>query len=108
MSADRILTAVGLLAAVVAVFVPLEWWGLILLAVGLVSGFMSPSEDMLTRIGYTVAAVALPTLANSLDAIPVAGVHLNGIIDNFAIVIGGIVIANFVLVLFARLMDSGD
>jgi hypothetical protein len=43
-----------------------------------------------------------------LDAIPVAGVHLNGIIDNFAIVIGGIVIANFVLVLFARLMDSGD
>ena len=61
---------------------------------------------MAARTAYTVAAIALPTLANTLDAIPVAGPYLNATIDNFAIVIVGIVIANFLLVIVSRLMNS--
>lgn len=61
---------------------------------------------MAARTAYTVAAIAFPTLANTLDAIPLAGPHLNAIIDNFAIIIAGIVIANFLLVIVSRLMDS--
>ena len=105
MSMDRILTAIGVLLAIVAAFVVLEWWALILVLLGLLRGFLSPLTDMAARTAYTVAAIALPTLANTLDAIPVAGPYLNAIIDNFAIFIAGFVIANFLLVIVSRLMD---
>lgn len=106
MSTDRILTAIGVLLAIVAAFVALQWWALILVLLGLLSGFLSPITDMAARTGYTVAAIALPTIANALDAIPMAGPYLNTIIDNFAIVIAGIVIANFLMVVASRLMES--
>ena len=106
MSMDRILTVIGVLLAIVAVFVVLEWWALILVSLGLLNGFLSPLTDMAARTAYTVAAIALPTLANTLDVIPVAGPYLNAIIDNFAIMIAGMVIANFLLVIVSRLMDS--
>ena len=107
MNVDRIVTIVGILAAVAAVFLALEWWALILLVVGLVGGFVSPAPDMISRMGYTIAAVGLPTVANSLDAIPQVGGQLNAIVDNFAVVIGGIVIASFIMMLKDRIMDSG-
>ena len=106
MSTDRILTAIGVLLAIVAAFVALEWWALILVLLGLLSGFLSPLTDMAARTGYTVAALALPTIADALDAIPMAGSYLNAIIDNLAVVIAGIVIANFLLVIVSRLMES--
>ena len=106
MSMDRILTMIGVLLAIVAAFVQLEWWALILVLLGLVSGFVAPLTDMAARTGYTLAALALPTIANTLDAIPVAGAYANAIIDNFAVIIAGIVIANFLLVIASRLMDS--
>jgi hypothetical protein len=106
MSTDRILTAIGVLLAIVAAFVALEWWALILVLLGLLSGFLSPLTDMAARTGYTVAAIALPTIADALDAILMAGSYLNAMIDNFAVVIAGIVIANFLLVIVSRLMES--
>ena len=106
MSTDRILTAIGVLLAIVAAFVALEWWALILVLLGLLSGFLSPLKDMAARTGYTVAAIALPTIADALDAIPMAGSYLNAIIDNVAVVIAGIVIANFLSVIVSRLMES--
>ena len=79
MSTDRILTAIGVLLAIVAAFVALEWWALILVLLGLLSGFLSPLTDMAARTGYTVAAIALPTIADALDAIPMAGSYLNAL-----------------------------
>ncbi len=49
-------------------------------------------------MAYPVAAVAIPVVASSLDVIPGIGMHLNAIIDNIAVVIAGMVIANFLLV----------
>lgn len=106
MSMNRILTILGLLVAIVAVFVALEWWALILVALGLLSGFIAPLSDMASRTGYTVAAVAMPMIADTLDAIPVAGSYLNAIIDNVAVVIAGIVIANFLLVIGSQVIES--
>lgn len=108
MNVDRIITIVGILAAVAAVFLPLEWWALILLVVGLVGGFVTPAPDMMTRMAYIIAAVGLPTVANSLDAIPQVGGQLNAFIDNFAVVVGGMAIASFIMMLKDRVMDSGD
>ena len=80
MSSDRILmilmTAVAILAVVPAVPGG-EYAALILVGLGLISGFMNPEDDLLTRLAYIVVAVALPTVANSLDAIPVVGGFVN-------------------------------
>tara|TARA_B100000470_G_C19722326_1_gene360605 strand:+ start:478 stop:855 length:378 start_codon:yes stop_codon:yes gene_type:complete len=110
MSSDRILTILALLAAIIAV-VPaaaMAPWALILVALGLISGFMNPEEDLLMRVGYFIVAAALPTVANSLDAIPVAGTYLNSILDNFAVAIAGIVIAQFIMAVKDRVMPADD
>jgi hypothetical protein len=55
---------------------------------------------------YTVAAVAMPMIADTLDVIPVAGQYLNAIIDNIAVVLAGIVVANFLMVIGSRIIES--
>jgi hypothetical protein len=50
----------------------------------------------------------MPTLANSLDAIPAVGAPINAIIDNIAIMIAGMVVANFLLAVKDAVMPSGD
>ena len=62
--------------------------------------------DMTGRMAYTVAAVAIPVVANSLDVIPGIGMHLNAIIDNIAIMLAGIVIANFLLAVKDSILPS--
>jgi len=110
MNSDQILSIVGVLAAIGAALAPdsMAYWGLALLVIGLAGGFMGEALDMASRMAMTVAAVALPTIANGLDTIPAIGMQLNAIIDNFALVIGGIVLANFVLVVKDRVMPAGD
>jgi hypothetical protein len=110
MNSDQILNIVGVLAAIGAALAPdaMAYWGLALLVIGLASGFMGEALDMASRMAMTVAAVALPTIADGLDNIPAVGAQLNGIIDNVALVVGGIVIANFLLVLKDKVMPAGD
>ncbi|MCS5569717.1 MAG: hypothetical protein NZ768_05305 [Pseudomonadales bacterium] len=111
MSSDRILmilmTAVAILAVVPAVPGG-EYAALILVGLGLISGFMNPEDDLLTRLALIVVAVALPTVANSLDAIPVVGGFVNSILDNVAVAIAGIVVANVLLQIYGRLMPADD
>jgi hypothetical protein len=59
-------------------------------------------------MAYTVAAVAMPVVANSLDAIPGIGIHLNAIIDNIAVMLAGLVIANFLLAVKDSIMPSSS
>ena len=110
MSFTQIMTALGVLAAIIATFVPLtstiEWWTLVLLTIGLVNGFGAQEKDTTTVVLVIVAAVALPTIADSLNAIPMIGGYLDTIIDNFAISIGGYAIAHLVWDLKNRLMPA--
>ena len=98
----------SLAIAVIAVFADIPMVALILLALGLIGGFMNPLEDAATRVAYYVLAAALPTIANTLDVIPAVGGYLNAILDNIAITLAGIAIANFVLALSNNLMAAGD
>jgi hypothetical protein len=64
--------------------------------------------DVTGRMAYTVAAVAIPVVANSLDVIPGIGMYLNAIIDNIAIMLAGIVIANFLLAVKDSILPSSN
>ena len=104
-----ILRWVPLAVAVIATFVPdsFAYFALVLVVLGLISGFMNPIGDVATRVAYYVLAVALPKIADSLDVIPAIGGYLNGILDNFAVVIAGVAIANVCVVVYNSLMAAG-
>ena len=106
MSFNRITPALAILVAIVSAFVALEWWPLILLLIGLVFGFVAQEKDPVTSVLVIVTAVALPTVADSLNAIPMAGAYLDTIFSHFAIVIGGHAIANLCLDLKNRVMPA--
>ena len=110
MNMSKLLTALGVVVAVAAVFVGqvAAYSALILVVLGLVSGFMNPMADAASRMAYTVAAIAMPTLANSLDAIPVVGVPINAMVDNIVVMIAGMVVANFLIAVKDSVMPSGD
>ena len=110
MNANQIITILGILVAILAVFVEQvsAVSGLALVVLGLISGFMSPTADMMGRMAYTVAAVAMPTAANALDAIPAVGAPLHAIIDNIAVMLAGMVVANFLLAVKDSATGSND
>ena len=103
---DRVMPALVLVAAVLAVFVPMDYWALVLVLLGLVHGFMSRETDTVVVLMVLVAAVVLPQIADSLDAIPAVGSYLNSIIDNFAIGVAGYAVAHFVWDVWSRVMPG--
>ena len=108
MNSNQILLILSIVVALAATVVPdvMPYWPLALIALGLVNGFMNPMADAATRMAYTVAAIAIPTLADGLDAIPVAGPYLNSIIDNLMVAVAGAVIANFILVVINQVRGT--
>ena len=72
----------------------------------MISGCVSPIADLTGRMAYPVAAVGIPVVASSLDVIPGIRMDLNAIIDNIAVVIAGMVIANFLLVVTCPIPPS--
>ncbi|MEC9240033.1 MAG: hypothetical protein VX486_05340 [Pseudomonadota bacterium] len=106
---QKVLTWGSLAIAVIAVFTEaIPMVPLILVLLGLIAGFMNPLEDVGTRVAYYVLAATLPMIANNLDAIPAIGGYLNGILDNVAITIAGIALANFALALYNNAMAAGS
>jgi len=106
MSFNRIFPALAILVAIISAFVALEWWPLILLVMGLVFGFVVQEKDQTQVLTVIVLAVALPIIADSLNAIPMIGAHLDTIFTHLAILIGGHAIANLVLGLKDMIMPA--
>ena len=70
---------------------------------------MNSESDPVQRMVLLLAAIGLLVVANQLDAIPVIGGYFNSIIDNIAIAISGMVIANFIMAMVDRVKPaSGD
>ena len=111
--------AVAVVALAALEMGPVESYALVLMLLGLVSGFMYPIEDVTTRVGYYILAVLLPGIADAggersvmgdgvLMDIPVSGPFLHGFLVNFALVIAGVAIASFLLTLYKGLMAAGN
>ena len=103
MDAQKILNILAVVAAVVAPYVALDQWGLILVLIGLIMGFMGPAADAAGRAAAIVTAALLPGVADSLDAIPAVGSHVNGIVDNLAAVVAGYAVASFIMMVVNKL-----
>ena len=80
-----------------------QWFILILMAIGLVHGLMSPVTDHASQALAIVAAFAFPRLADTLDSIPAVGMYLNQFVDQLAIAIAGYAIAALINDLKSRI-----
>ena len=81
-----------------------QWFILILMAIGLVHGLMSPVTNHASQAMVIAAAFAFPRLADTLDSIPAVGMYLNQFVDQFAIAIAGYAIAALINETKSRIM----
>ena len=98
----------AVLVAVIAAVAPdvFAYFPLVLVLLGLVAGFMRPIEDVPTRVLYYVLAAALPGIADNLDAVPGIGAYANSFLDQLAVVVAGVAIANLVIAMVKGLRDA--
>ena len=81
-----------------------QWFVLVLMAIGVVHGLMSPVTDHASQAMAIVAAFAFPRLADTLDSIPAIGMYLNQFVDQLAIAIAGYAIAALINETKSRIM----
>ena len=98
----------SVLVAVIAAVAPdvFAYFPLVLVLLGPVAGFMRPIEDVPTRVLYYVLAAALPSIADNLDAVPGIGAYANSFLDQLAVVVAGVAIANFIVAMAKGLRDA--
>ena len=98
----------SVLVAVIAAVAPdvFAYFALVLVLLGLVAGFMRPIEDVSTRLVYYVLAATLPRIADNLDVIPVIGAYADAFLDQIAVVMAGVAIANLLIVMGKGLRDA--
>ena len=118
---QKLLLGVAVAVALLAAVVPdlTTYYGVALVLIGLLSGFMYPIADVTTRIAYYVLAVFLPGIADAggergvpndgvLLDIPVLGPFVHGFLGNFASVIAVVAIASVILAVINGLTAAGD
>ena len=110
MSSENIIIALIVAVAVIGAFagesIDAQSVALALVGLGLITGGMNPSGDMGERTGMLLIAVALPSVANQLDAIPAVGSYLNSICDGIAGGVAGMYLANFTIALVGRIKPA--
>lgn len=79
---------------------------LLLVLLGLVSGFMNQIEDVGTRTAYYVLAATLPTIADSMNAVPVVGGYVDSFLDNIAMAVAGVAIMSVLLQVKKMVMEA--
>ena len=101
-----LIVAIAVIGAIAGESIDAQYVALALVGLGLITGFMSPSSDMGERTGMLLVAVALPMVANQLDAIPAVGMYLNSILDSIAVGVAGMYLANFTIALYGRIKPA--
>lgn len=106
MSLDKIIWAVALLAAVVFAFFTFEYAALILVILGLASGFFVKGDH---RKALILAAIFLIAGgAGALGPIPAVGEYLTNIFTNYGAVLGAASIMVIVMATVERLIPGGS
>lgn len=85
MNAIKIILIAGLVLALIAAFVNIPYVAFALIALGLVLGFLGIGDS--NRTLFLVMAIALATVAGSLDMVPEIGGFLTTILANVSALI---------------------
>ena len=103
MNIDKIAPMAAVAISLIAVFVPFEYWGLLLIVIGLAHGLMSP--DRATQAMIYAGAIAVPLMAGTFgDTIPALGGIGEDLLVNLTIAIHGYAIAALIGDIKTRIM----
>lgn len=106
MSLDKIIWAVAAIAAIILAFVVFEYSALILVILGLVSGFFVKGDH---RRALILAAIFLIAGgAGALGPIPAIGEYLTAIFTNYGVVLAAASIMVIVMATAERLIPGMD
>lgn len=106
MSLDKIIWAVSLLAAIVFAFFTFDYAGLILVVLGLASGFFVKGDH---RKALLLAAIFLVAGgAGALGPIPAVGEYLTAIFTNYGVVLASASLLVIVMATVERLVPGGS
>ncbi|HAQ34918.1 MAG: hypothetical protein CMF74_04095 [Maricaulis sp.] len=106
MSLDKIIWAVAAIAAIILAFVAFEYSALILVILGLVSGFFVKGDH---RRALILAAIFLIAGgAGALGPIPAIGEYLTAIFTNYGVVLAAASIMVIVMATAERLIPGMD
>jgi hypothetical protein len=105
MSLEKIIWAVAFLAAIVFAFVSFDYGGLILVVLGLASGWFVKGDH---RKSLLMGAIFLHVGAGALASVPMAGDYLTGIFTNYGAVLNSAGLLVIVMATVERLMPGGD
>lgn len=101
MNAIKIILIVGMVIALVAVFINVPYVTFALIVLGLVLGFMGIGDS--DRLLYLMVAVTLATVAGSLDVVPEVGNLLTAFLENVSAMISAAAIVVVGRILAARI-----
>jgi urease accessory protein UreF len=102
-NAAKIVRIVALLVVLVAAFVSFPYAGLLMVLLGLVSGFIGVPEER--RMLYFIMAVTLATVAGALGPIPMVGEYLTAILTNLSTVINAGAVAVILVIVYERVTE---
>ena len=97
--------ALYILIAVIAGFVPMAGMNvaLILVVLGLISGFTMPRERLVLTL---VAVVALPLIGTALSVIPAIGAQLGAVMANLQLAVAGVAASAMAVLLYELTMEG--
>ena len=107
MSLDKIIWAIAAIAAIILAFVAFEYSALVLVILGLISGFFIKGDH---RRAVILAAIFLiiPAGAGALGPIPTIGEYLTAIFTNYGVVLAAASIMVIVMATAERLIPGMD
>ncbi len=100
MNAQKIVYILGLLVVLIAGLVTIPYAAVAIAILGLITGAMVEEAE---RTWVLIVAIALATVANTLDAIPGIGPYLTAILTNLAALAGAAVVAVIVRKIYERI-----
>jgi len=105
MNIDKTAPIAAVAISLIALFVPFEYWGLLLVIIGLAHGVMSVVDDRAGQAMIYALAIAAPAMSATLGSdIPVVGEYGKDFLDNLTSGIHGYAVAALVMDIKARIM----
>lgn len=103
MDMKKVVLVLGLLVAVIAALIKIPYIALLLVLLGLVKGAVYVDES--DQLFFMVLAVALASVAGSLDVIPGLGPYLTAMLTNISAFISTAALAVILKFFMRKIMD---
>ena len=103
MDTTKLIRIAAVALAVIAAFVAIPYIALIMVVLGLATGFMTVPEER--RLIFLVTVVTLANVSGALGSIPAIGEYLTAILENLSAILSAGAVAVILMIIKDRLTE---